>query len=288
MRIFNATIQDRTGNIQPGATITVRDEATSNLITLYDIDDNLIGNPFTVGASGLCQFKILDDRYVFVLAEFGGESQEWRFIPLFEIDDIKDDITTLDTTFSGQINILNARYPAGQVIPNMFTQDPATLGIRQVNFIGQVVEIADYQEACDNLYVGDANNATAPAFYKTSDSGGVTRSTSGAYMVFPDTRGLSLKHIGNATISGRVKTGPVSLGEAQEDGVQDHLHLYGVNHTAEGGATTANQLVKSGGGGDVAQDHFTLGGAERAGFGVPRLFAHTRDSTMGAKFGVTY
>lgn len=54
---------------------------------------------------------------------------------------------------------------------------PATNGDRVILLQGQVIEIANYPLLAAAVYVGDANNPTAPAFYKTSDAGGVTRST---------------------------------------------------------------------------------------------------------------
>lgn len=97
---------------------------------------------------------------------------------------------------------------------------PATNGDRVILLQGQVITIANYPLLAAAVYVGDANNATAPAFYKTSDAGGTTRSTAGTYMVMPDTRAVSLKGVGDQTINTRVKTGPASVGEVLEDQMQ--------------------------------------------------------------------
>ena len=99
---------------------------------------------------------------------------------------------------------------------------PAANGDRVILLQGQVIEISSYPLLAAAVYVGDANNGTAPAFYKTSDAGGTTRSTSGAYMVLPDTRAVSLKGVGNQTINTRVKTGPASVGSVIEDTFQGH------------------------------------------------------------------
>lgn len=308
MRIFNATITDANGNIQSGASITVRDEATSALITLYDIDDNVIGNPFLTGLDGLCQFKILDDRYVYVLAEYGGESQEWRFVPMFDYEvrfnAVETDVTAVEsrtTIVEAESALTTARVPAGRIVPSMFTEDPAVLGVRQINLLGQIVEIADYQEACDNLYVGDANNATAPAFYRTSDALGATRDAAGNYMVMPDTRGLSLKNIGDATISGRTKTGPTELGEVQEDqgqggqvgsaaddtGARNYWAKGQLRNYAHNGTVTANH--------ETVQFNTTAQGVAQAvklmddgTNGDPRTGLNTRDSTIGCYWSVIY
>lgn len=73
------------------------------------------------------------------------------------------------------------------------TDDPATIGERVLLLTGQVILMASYPEMALAVYCGDGNNATASAFYKTSDAGGIIRSTSGTYMVMPDLRGYALR-----------------------------------------------------------------------------------------------
>jgi hypothetical protein len=60
---------------------------------------------------------------------------------------------------------------------------------------GQAVQISLNQRLCNRKYVGDAANATAEAWYKTSNSQGTVRDVNGAYMVVPD-RGLFLRAVG--------------------------------------------------------------------------------------------
>ena len=94
---------------------------------------------------------------------------------------------------------------------------PAANGDRVLLLQGQVITAATYPLLCAAVYVGDASNPTAPAFYYTSDAGGTTRSTANkTYMVLPDTRAVSLKGAGNQTINTRVKSGP-AFGAVQED-----------------------------------------------------------------------
>ncbi len=73
------------------------------------------------------------------------------------------------------------------------TSDPAVLGERVLLLTGQTILMASYPELALAVYVGDGNNATASAFYKTSDTPGTIRDTGGAYMVFPDSRGYALR-----------------------------------------------------------------------------------------------
>ena len=160
---------------------------------------------------------------------------------------------------------------------------PAANGDRVLLLQGQVILIATYPLLAAAVYCGDANNATAKAFYKTSDAGGTTRSTAGTYLVLPDTRGLSLKGVGNATVNTRTKTGPASLGEVQEDQMQGHIHNastigYGGNYFPAGGTGnySPNNVYPIGPPVDNGTD------------GTPRTGTNTRDSSIGTNFGITY
>jgi len=164
---------------------------------------------------------------------------------------------------------------------------PAALGDRVLLLQGQVILIATYPLLAAAVYCGDANNATAPAFYKTSDAGGTTRSTTGAYMVLPDTRGLSLKGVGDATVNGRTKTGPASLGEVQEDQIQGHWHNFLISNG--GGALGANITNAS----SLDYGQYNLGAIVDSPItdgtnGTPRTGNATRDSSIGTNFGITY
>ena len=164
---------------------------------------------------------------------------------------------------------------------------PAANGDRVILLQGQVIEIANYPLLAAAVYVGDSNNATAPAFYKTSDSAGTIRSTSGAYMVLPDARGLTPKMLGNAIINGRTKVGPTELGEKQEDQMQGHWHY---SYAAAGGGgtfDTHNSFYANN------NTPYLLNGHNRDAspdgtHGEPRTGATTRDSSIGTNFGITY
>jgi hypothetical protein len=163
---------------------------------------------------------------------------------------------------------------------------PAANGDRVILLQGQVIEIANYPLLAAAVYVGDANNGTAPAFYKTSDAGGTTRSTSGTYMVLPDTRAVSLKGVGNQTINTRVKTGPAALGSIVEDTVQGFTFSVGVE---SGVGSPQNQYSMStyNSGGHLV--YWGAGSPITDGVnGTPRTGAQTQDCTIGTNFGITY
>lgn len=178
---------------------------------------------------------------------------------------------------------------------------PATNGDRVILLQGQVIEIANYPLLVAAVYVGDANNGTAPAFYKTSDAGGTTRSTAGTYMVMPDTRAVSLKGVGNQTINTRVKTGPASLGSIIEDtfqawqlgassddtGARNYWGATGERDNTQSASSqstyaptrlrTTNQGLNS-----------MLKAMNDGTNGDPRTGLQTQDCTIGTNFGITY
>jgi hypothetical protein len=175
---------------------------------------------------------------------------------------------------------------------------PLAHGDRVLLLQGQTILISAYAALVAATYCGDANNATAPAFYKTSDSGGTTRDTAGTYFVLPDARGLSLKNIGDATVNGRSKVGPVELGEVQEDafqGWQSGARNSGITYFGSGlfpgyetaGSALANYVIPkyNTAGQGVNQKITAINDGTN---GVPRTGTNTRDSSMGTNFGITY
>jgi hypothetical protein len=182
---------------------------------------------------------------------------------------------------------------------------PAANGDRVILLQGQVITIASYPLLAAAVYVGDANNATAPAFYKTSDAGGTTRSTSGTYMVMPDTRAVSLKGVGNQTINTRVKTGPSNLGALQEDQMQRLIGTLGQNHTGNYGTFSSGSCdgvfrVGSDNSSRPLSEPSTATYSALSGYAnFDTAFAsdsrvssttagQTRDCTIGTNFGITY
>jgi hypothetical protein len=161
---------------------------------------------------------------------------------------------------------------------------PAANGDRVILLQGQVIEISSYPLLAAAVYVGDANNGTAPAFYKTSDAGGTTRSTSGTYMVMPDTRAVSLKGVGNQTINTRVKTGPVSVGSIIEDTMQGHKHDITIYTTNLGGGTTIGTAQET----PYTSTSEFSGPTTDGTNGTPRTGTQTQDCTIGTNFGITY
>ena len=169
---------------------------------------------------------------------------------------------------------------------------PATNGDRVLLMQGQTILIADYPLLAAAVYVGDASNPTAPAFYKTSDTPGVTRDTAGAYMVLPDTRAVVLKGAGNQTINTRVKSGP-AFGAVEEDRLQGFNQriksILGADGVLVGGGHTAEANL-NGGAYNIPSINATQNPLRTVEFlddgtnGTPRTGTTTRENSMGVKY----
>ena len=97
-------------------------------------------------------------------------------------------------------------------------------GLRLLALDGTTYLIADYSWMSAATYCGDSNNPTAEGFYKTSDSGGTTRSTSGTYIVLPDYRGVFIR--GSDERAGGTSHEPDTriLHSLQHDKIKKHGH----------------------------------------------------------------
>lgn len=67
--------------------------------------------------------------------------------------------------------------------------DPSASGLRILLLEGQGILVADYPELTAAVYVGDADNPTAPAFYRADDAAGTIRNIAGIYLILPDATG---------------------------------------------------------------------------------------------------
>jgi hypothetical protein len=100
---------------------------------------------------------------------------------------------------SGSSQLINALMTGaaqrpGDIISTAVPQEKMAQN-RLLLLAGQIVSITGaYSRMAANIYVGDASNPTAAAFYKCDASG--TRTTSGSYMKLPDARGLFLRAAG--------------------------------------------------------------------------------------------
>lgn len=141
-------------------------------------------------------------------------------------------------------------YP-GEVFAAAINFDPASIGYRAIKLIGQGIAVASYPLLVAAVYVGDANNAAVAAaggkFYKATDSAGTTPSTSGAYLILPDMRGLVIRGLDTPAA---VDPDGASryLGHKQLDSFQGHYHqTYWEDNTggSEYGSSSVNTIYKN-------------------------------------------
>ncbi len=168
------------------------------------------------------------------------------------------------------------------------TSDPAVLGERVLLLTGQTILMASYPELALAVYVGDGNNATASAFYKTSDTPGTIRDTGGAYMVLPDLRGYALRGL---DVAAAVDPDGASrdIGSIQLSAMWGHRHPpLSDNHfytRITGGAVD----VASAAGSNTVSIQLTTGNPVTDGArGIPLLASESRMINIACNFGIRY
>lgn len=85
--IFQRTIVDSDGNVEPGASVEVRDEATNELAPIY-INRNLTEvkpNPFITDETGLAEFFVARGEYK-VTATTPTAAIAWRFVQMLDTE----------------------------------------------------------------------------------------------------------------------------------------------------------------------------------------------------------
>ena len=165
-------------------------------------------------------------------------------------------------------------------------QNPATLGVRALILTGQVITIASYPNLVANTYIGDTNNPNTAYqyFYKCSDAGGATRSTSGTYYQLPDFRGVFLRGL---DIGGTRNPNGTSdfLGNFRADALQGHYHATdtGARMYANIGSTSVI------GSGTLSVGQAQIGSPITDGVnGTPRTDKETRPMQGIIQIGIRY
>ncbi len=182
----------------------------------------------------------------------------------------------------------------GEYKPNFWNDDPVALGIRAIPLIGQGVLKASYPLLDANVYVGDANNPTAAAFYHADDAAGLTRNTTGAYLILPDSRGQFLR-IEDPTGSVDPDGATRELGDLQEDSVQKlGIYVAGSAGALSGISNNANAVGGSTSTTAPVGYYDTLAGNSTSIFGDPtgtnplREDVETRSTNIQAKGALCY
>jgi hypothetical protein len=188
----------------------------------------------------------------------------------------------------------------GELVLWSRSQAPATVGARVLLLQGQTIAVASYPDLCNAVYVGDAlNNTAGVPFYLSSDSGGVTRSTTGAYLTLPDARGVTIRGIDTAQArdplgNSRGGAAGAANGSIELDALQGHQHANYVTSTNSdgtlgirgaglysGGVLATNQDIRL----PVTDGGVTYEGKVNA---AVRLAVETRMINMATYLGIRY
>lgn len=117
--------------------------------------------------------------------------------------------------------------PVGVVTQWHVDDDPGTSGHRALLLNGQGILRANYTELDAACYVGDANNAAVAAagggYYRANNADGSSPSTTGIYLILPETRGYAPRGL---DVAASVDPDGASrfLGDNQLDAFQGHEH----------------------------------------------------------------
>jgi hypothetical protein len=222
--------------------------------------------------------KLMVDNYMFgrqqALLNFAGLTPSGSS----EADGASQELEAMQKGLLGQ--------PAGTLIGWLQNDDPATFGARALLLTGQGILRANYVDLDNAVYVGDGNNATAPAFFRADNSDGTSRNTTGIYLILPDARAMFWRGTGtHGTLTmadSNFYSGPAAVGGSENDQMQAHQHVL------------PHYVTTSGSGGNVAgtgqPDDATKNTNAYASdsFGTPRTGDETRPVNLGIRWAINY
>jgi hypothetical protein len=161
----------------------------------------------------------------------------------------------------------------GEIVFWAGNDDPSAFldGLRLLLLEGQGVLVADYPLLTAAVYVGDALNGSAGAFYRCTNANGSGRSTTGAYLKLPDAGGRFPRVINTP---GQPMVNPQALiaGDVQPPAVAGHGHV--LADVVSGNVATAGYTTVTTGAGPEAYI--------RSAVGAGGLYAPSSGSITGA------
>jgi hypothetical protein len=178
---FQRTIVDASGNVVASPTITVRDQVTNALISLFSDRDGLtaISNPFTGTSGGLAAFHAAGGAYK-ITATSGAFSITWDWVGIgttqeYDIEDIEDyinnqvELANIGLRIDNGANVIPTGVNGNLVIPFACTIPQWTL---LANESGSVV-IDIWKDSYANYppVVGDSITASAKPTISSADKG---------------------------------------------------------------------------------------------------------------------
>lgn len=128
---FQRTIVDNTGAVIASPTISVRDQVTNGLVSIFSDRDGLtaLSNPFTGTSGGLAAFHVEGGAYK-VTATSGAFTAEWTWVGIGTASeyDYSDFITYVDD----EIDLVLADVAAAKTVPQNAKTSAYTLAIGDV------------------------------------------------------------------------------------------------------------------------------------------------------------
>lgn len=170
--------------------------------------------------------------------------------------------------------------------------DPSVSGDRVLLLTGQTILIANYPELDAAVYVGDGDNPTASAFYRTSDTPGTVRDIAGPYLVLPDLRGYVLRGL---DVAAAIDPDGASrdMASIQLDAYQGHWHFfvnydgsltYKITNTAGGAENRISKTADS----SVTDPAYAGNSKTDTVNGTPRTDSESRMINIACKYGIRY
>jgi len=219
-----------------------------------------------------------------------------RFQALMDRADLTPNAITESASASQHIDSLKKGFAlgAGYVVQYMKADSPATNGDRVLLLTGQGILRASYPELDAAVYVGDANNAAVAAaggaFFRADNSDGSSPSTTGVYLIMPETRGR-VPRGDDAAASVDPDGASRYLGDNQADAFQGHK--MGIEDGSGNVFVSTNQAL-TGSTDRVVGTGSPANSIRAAGFftdgtnGTPRIDEETRMANFQTKWAITY
>jgi len=178
---FQRSIVDTSGNVVASPTITVRDQVTNALISLYSDRDGLIAisNPFTGTSGGLAAFHAAGGAYK-ITATSGAFSITWDWVGIgttqeYDIEDLEDyinnqvELASIGLRIDNGANVIPTGVNGNLVIPFACTISQWTLLANESGSI--VIDIWKDSYANYPPTVGDSITASAKPTITTASKG---------------------------------------------------------------------------------------------------------------------
>jgi hypothetical protein len=158
---------------------------------------------------------------------------------------------------------------------------------------GQLIQIANYQDLANRMYVGDAANPTADWWYKCDSDG--TRNVNGAWMMVADFRGMFVRGAGQNSKYNMANGTPYNgnvVGIFGQDTIQGHrfsnatiidIVFRGSSTIIEGGFGISSPVLYGADNGEVVLNNMIAGD-----YGNPHVGPETNPAYLAVLYAITY